>query len=156
LGIDLFPREDINYNKMVGLDHLNDVLPEVDVVVLTLPLTEETRHLMDKDAFARLKEGVILVNIARGEIVDTEALISNIDKLGGAVLDVFEEEPLNESSPLWYEKNVIITPHNSFVGDGNQKRLDDLIMKNFKIRKRGSKNESSFDSDSAKSYLPIS
>lgn len=129
VGIDLFPREDEQYKQMLGLTSLGDVLPEADVLVLTLPLTKETRHLMNKERFALLKNGAVLVNIARGTIVDTEALIENIDRLGGAVLDVFEEEPLDENSLLWDMTNVIATPHNSFVGDGNAKRLSELILK---------------------------
>lgn len=130
IGIDLFLREDRNYAKMVGLKQLDEVLPEADIVVLTLPLTEETKYLINAERFKFVKEGAILVNIARGAIVDSGALHTNMDKLGGAVLDVFEEEPLNGDSPLWNMQNVIITPHNSFVGDNNQKRLTDVIMGN--------------------------
>ena len=77
-----------------------------------------------------MKSGAVLVNIARGGVVDTDALIMTLPRLRGAALDVFEEEPLNEASPLWDMENVIITPHNSFVGNGNDKRISDLIMKN--------------------------
>ncbi len=78
-----------------------------------------------------MKQGSVLVNIARGKIVDTAALERALQKnLHGAVLDVFEEEPLAQNSPLWDMKNVIVTPHNSFVGEGNQARLFDLILSN--------------------------
>lgn len=129
-GIDLFPRKDEHYEEMFGLDRLEDVLTESDIVVLTLPLTEETRHLIDKAKLQKMKQEAILVNIARGEVVDTEALIDALPNLKGAVLDVFEEEPLSEESSLWDMKNVIVTPHNSFVGDGNGKRLSRLILSN--------------------------
>lgn len=76
----------------------------MDIVVLTIPLTEETHHLMNDNRFEQLKEGAVLVNIARGAVVDTKALIKHLDKLGGVVLDVFEEEPLSEDSELWIEK----------------------------------------------------
>ena len=74
----------------------------------------------------------MLVNIARGAVVDTAAMIEALDnkKLGGAVLDVFEEEPLDEKNRLWSMKNVIVTPHNSFVGDGNGERLSRVIINN--------------------------
>lgn len=62
--------------------------------------------------------------------MDTNALIDCLPNLGGAVLDVFEEEPLDEKSPLWDMKNVLITPHNSFVGDGNIERLSALVITN--------------------------
>ena len=118
------------YSKILPLDKLDDMLITADIVVLTLPLSEQTRHLMNDNKLSLLKDGAVLVNIARGAIVDTEALIKHIDRLGGAVLDVFEEEPLIDNSPLWDKPNVILTPHNSFVGDGNNRRLDTLIMEN--------------------------
>lgn len=130
IGVDLFPREDANYSRMVGLDRLDDVLPEADVLILTLPLTDETWHLMNADRLGILKPGAILINIARGAVVDTQALIKRVNKLGGAVLDVFEEEPLDEYSPLWDMENVIVTPHNSFMGENNQKRLGIVILGN--------------------------
>ena len=99
--------------------------------MLTLPLTDETRHLIDGDVFEKMKHGAVLVNIARGAVVDTAALTEALKtKLFGAVLDVFEEEPLSEDSPLWEMENVIVTPHNSFVGDGNADRLFRLISEN--------------------------
>lgn len=131
-GIDLFPREDEHYEEMLGLDKLEDVLMESDIVVLTLPLTEETRHLMNEAKLKQMKSGTVLVNIARGAIVDTDALIDALPNLGGAVLDVFEEEPLSEECPLWDMENVIVTPHNSFVGDGNGKRLMRVIFENLR------------------------
>lgn len=129
-GIDLFPKKDEHYEEMLGLDKLEDMLAESDIVVLTLPLTEETRHLMDGAKLKQLKSGAVLVNIARGAIVDTDALIDALPNLGGAVLDVFEEEPLSKESMLWDMENVIVTPHSSFVGDGNGKRLSKVILSN--------------------------
>lgn len=132
LGIDLFPREDGHYEKMMGLEQLDRVLGQADVVVLTLPLTDETCHLMNQDRFEKMKDGAVLVNIARGAVVDTKALIEEMDRLGGAVLDVFEEEPLGEGSSLWEMENVIVTPHNSFVGEGNGERLSEVIVRNLR------------------------
>lgn len=128
VGVDLYPREDENYERMVELASLNDVLPEADVLVLTLPLTEETRHLMNAERIGLLKNRVVLVNIARGAVIDFIALVENMDKLGGVILDVFEEEPLDENNSLWDMEKVIVTPHNSFVGDGNIKRLENIIV----------------------------
>ncbi len=127
-GVDLYPREDDSYLRIVDLSELDLQLPGADIVVLTLPLTEGTRHMINRRRLEMLDESSILVNIARGAIVDTEALISVLPKIGGAVLDVFEEEPLDVDSPLWEYENVIITPHNSFVGDGNRRRLSGTIM----------------------------
>lgn len=132
-GIDIVPREDPFYDGIRSLDQLDEVLPEADILVLTLPLTEQTKHLMDRRRLERMKYGAILVNIARGAIVDTEALLPVLEnRLGGAVLDVFEEEPLGNKSPLWRLENVILTPHNSFIGDGNAERLSCLIMENLR------------------------
>lgn len=130
IGVDLFPREDSLYSEILPLDQLNEALQQADIVVLTLPLTEQTKHLMDEERFSLLKNGATLVNIARGAIVDTTALLNHIDRLTGTVLDVFEEEPLSEDSPLWDKENIILTPHNSFVGEGNSKRLTANILSN--------------------------
>ena len=131
LGVDLYPREDSAYAKMYSLSHLENCLPQADVVVLTLPLTKETKNMMNEARFACMKEGSVLVNIARGQVVDEQALIKALDeKLFGAVLDVFEEEPLSADNPLWQKENVIVTPHNSFVGDGNGDRLYRVIVEN--------------------------
>ena len=132
VGVDLYPREDENYVKICSLDELNPVISECDVLVLTLPLTEETCHIINSERLALLKDSAVLVNIARGGVVDTEALIKELPRLYGAVLDVFEEEPLSADSPLWNMENVIVTPHNSFVGENNSYRLNTLIINNFK------------------------
>lgn len=136
VGVDLYPREDECYESMVHLNELNSVLSGADVVVLTLPLTDDTYYLMDADRFALVKKGACIVNIARGGVVDTDALISALDKLYGAVVDVFETEPLDEKNLLWDMENVIITPHNSFVSEGNHVRLSDVIFENLVESKR--------------------
>lgn len=122
-GVDLFLREDSLYDKILPLKQLDEALKAADIIVLTLPLTEQTKHLINDERLGLLNPTAVLVNIARGAIVDTEALLRHINHLGGAVLDVFEEEPLPESSHLWDKKNIILTPHNSFVGEGNLERL---------------------------------
>ena len=130
-GVDLFSRKDENYKKIYALSLLDKAIEDADIVVLTLPLTEETKHLFDSERFGKMKKGAVLVNIARGAVVDTEALIESLNMyLGGAVLDVFEEEPLSENSPLWGLENVIITPHNSFVGEHNKDRLWQVVKMN--------------------------
>ena len=131
IGIDLFPREDVSYEKIYSLVELENCLPQADVVVLTLPLTEETWSMMNEERFNAMKDGSVFVNIARGAVVDEQALLKALDeKLLGAVLDVFEEEPLLAENPLWNKENIILTPHNSFIGDGNGDRLKKLIFEN--------------------------
>lgn len=129
-GVDLIPREDSLYSEMLPLDKLDNALKQADIVVLTLPLTEQTNYLIDNSKLSLMKDGATLVNIARGAIVDTQALLNHIDRFTGALLDVFEEEPLNENSPLWDKPNIILTPHNSFVGEGNGERLKEIITEN--------------------------
>jgi phosphoglycerate dehydrogenase-like enzyme len=130
-GVDIMPQEDRNFVRILSLTALEQLLPEADIVVLTLPLTEESRHLIDDKLFSQMKNGTILVNIARGAIVEPNALaVWLAANRGAAVLDVFEEEPLPADSPLWDMENVILTPHNSFVGEGNGDRLFALIKNN--------------------------
>ena len=132
-GVDVFPREDKNYVRIFALDSLNEVLTYADVLILTLPLTEESRHIIGKDQLSLLPNDCVIVNISRGAIIDTDALIDILTKKDiTAVLDVFEGEPLNENSPLWDMENVVVTPHNSFVGEENSNRLYELIIRNLK------------------------
>ena len=131
MGVSPHPGENSSYTEMYDLAAMDAVLAQADIVVLTLPLSEQTRHLMDARRLAMVKPGAILVNLARGAVVDTNALIEALGHhLGGAVLDVFEEEPLREDSPLWDMESVILTPHNSFVGEGNSVRLAECILGN--------------------------
>ena len=129
-GIDTKVKVHKDFFCVYHIDDVKEVLPKSDIVIITLPLTDETYHMFNKELFDAMKPGAIIVNIARGALVDTGALIDALQtNLSGAVLDVFEEEPLG-NSPLWDMENVIITPHNSFVGSGNGKRMSDVIMRN--------------------------
>ena len=130
-GVDIVVREIEHFTKVYHLSEVKEVLSKSDIVIITLPLTDETYHMFDEEMFSSLKPGAVLVNIARGALINTDAMVNALEtKLGGAILDVFEEEPLKEDSPLWDMENVIITPHNSFVGDGNNRRMSNVIMKN--------------------------
>ena len=94
-------------------DELGDMLPECDYVVVALPLTPETKHLIGEAALRAMKPSAYLVNIARGAIVDEAALVRALGEgwIAGADLDVFEQEPLPDDSPLWAMDNVLISPH---------------------------------------------
>ncbi len=134
IGVDV-ATVDVPYcEKMYLLEELDTALKQSDIIVLTLPLTDETQGLFDGEHFAQCKAGAILVNIARGAVVVEQDLIAALQEghLGGAVLDVFDTEPLSAESPLWEMEHVIITPHNSFVGDGTNLRLFDVIVQNLK------------------------
>lgn len=134
LGADIVNPENEIYDEYFSMECVNSALSKSDVIVLTLPLTEKTKNLFDNERFSYVKNGAILVNIARGAVVNENDLIENLknEKLGGAVLDVFCAEPLNEKSELWDMKNVIVTPHNSFVSQKNQNRLFNVVYNNIK------------------------
>ena len=96
-------------------DRLIDLLAQSDVVVLAAPHTPETKRLIGTVQLDRMKRGALLINVARGKLVDDEAVIEALrdGRLGGAALDVFSQEPLEPSSPYWDLPNVIVTPHSS-------------------------------------------
>ena len=102
-----------NFSKIGQLDQLHSMAAEADVVVNTLPLTEETRGVYSRDFFVSMKRHALFVNVGRGASVDTMALVQALQagQLAGAALDVVEPEPLPRNHPLWTMKNVIITPH---------------------------------------------
>ena len=129
IGVDLLPREDASYERIAPLSELDVLLPETDVLLLTLPLTQETLRLIDARRLALLPSRAILVNISRGKILDESALATALAQgaLAGAVLDVFEEEPLRQESDLWIMDNLILTPHNSYVSQGVTRRLNLMI-----------------------------
>lgn len=134
LGVNIRPRRVAHFDDVYGFDCLDSVLALSDIVILALPLTEQTRHFINEAHLGEMKLGSILVNLSRGAVVDTDALLQALEtNLGGAILDVFEEEPLSASNPLWSLENVLITPHNSFVGDGIRERLYRTIMDNLRL-----------------------
>lgn len=112
-----------------GFDRL---LRESDAVVVTAPDTPETRGLIDADALATMKESAVLVNVARGRLVDEAALVDALQRgrIRGAGLDVFTKEPLPPESPLWAMPNVLMTPHVSAVSRGYWEREVSLIVRN--------------------------
>ena len=134
IGVDLFDPTAEYYDEFAHVLELKMTLKKTDILVLTLPLTDETYHLIDTDCFEIMKNNAVLINISRGKVVDETAIAAALEetKIDGAALDVFEEEPLDKSSPLWKMDNVIVTPHNSFVGDGNHARMFEVIINNLK------------------------
>lgn len=114
------------------VDDYREVLDKVDSVIITLPLTTNTHHLVNRDFIHKLKDNVSLINLSRGKIINEKDLIYSLNnnKFLGVSLDVFEEEPLNKTSELWYFENVYITPHNSFVSNRNDDRLFEIIYSN--------------------------
>lgn len=121
------------------LDRLHELAGEVDVFVLALPLTDDTRGLIDATVFDAMRPGTLFVNVGRGEVVDEPALVDALRSghLGGAGLDVFAVEPLEPGHPLWDMPNVIITPHSSGVTTRSHERADDIFCENLARRTAG-------------------
>lgn len=113
LGWSRSPRQIEGIQCHAGMDTLDSVLSQADILVLMLPLTPQTRGLIDRARLQRLPRGAALINVARGALVDQAAMTELLGSghLGGATLDVFEREPLPAEDPLWRMENVLITPH---------------------------------------------
>jgi len=113
IGVSSAPRAVAAFDRMHGRDNLVTVVGEFDFFVLLTPLTEKTRNSIDASVFAAMKPTSFLVNLARGGVVDEPALIDALKsgRIGGAALDVFNEEPLPHDHPFWGMENVIITTH---------------------------------------------
>lgn len=114
-------------------------LPDADVVVLACSLNDDTRGFANAAFFDAVRPGALLVNVARGALVDEQALLAALDgeRLAGAVLDVFETEPLPPEHPLWAHPKARITPHTSFAGNGSRGRWDQLFLDNIARFVRG-------------------
>lgn len=111
---------------------LNELLPRADWLVVTCPLTAETRGMVDAGMLARLPQGARIINIARGEIIDEPALVDALRSchLAGAYLDVFNKEPLAPDSPLWDLSCVLVSPHNAAAATGNEQRVNQIFFDN--------------------------
>ena len=117
----------------------DEVLEESDAIVVLLPLTPETQGLLDRQRLSRMREGALLVNLARGGIVEEDALAESLKQghLGGAALDVFDAEPLPPGNPLWDTPNLLITPHmGGLVGDYLDRALE-IFFENLDRLERG-------------------
>jgi phosphoglycerate dehydrogenase-like enzyme len=137
----------VTVDELLGLDALDDALPRADHVCVTVPLTRETHHLMDARRIARLRAGAYLYNISRGAVIDEPALVDALraGKLAGAGLDVFEEEPLPATSPLWEMETVILTPHVSGMTPLYYQRTAALFAENLDRFLSGQPLENRFD-----------
>jgi D-2-hydroxyacid dehydrogenase (NADP+) len=113
IGITSSPRRVASFDRIHPISELRNVLPECDHLVLLTPYSAATHHMIDASVFAAMKPGSYFTNLARGGVVDEDALIEALrsKKIAGAALDVFNQEPLPPDNPLWTFKNVIITTH---------------------------------------------
>ena len=133
-GFDIHTNGTPYFNEMALTTSLLKRIGEFDVVVITAPLLPSTRGLISYDVMKGMKENAALVNIARGGLIDQKALVQVLCERKDlfAALDVFETEPLEVDSPLWKMDNVAVSPHNSFVSDGNNARMFEVIKNNLK------------------------
>ena len=121
---------DTPQGRVHGVDELPALVPDADVVVLTVPLDENTHHLVDAALLARMADGALLVNVARGKVVDTDALLAEL-RTGRlrAALDVTDPEPLPPDHPLWHAPNVLVTAHQGGNTDATFPRVAALVRR---------------------------
>jgi phosphoglycerate dehydrogenase-like enzyme len=132
IGISGTPRPTPGFDRMIARDELIKYAPEFDYLVALAPLTPETRGIIGEKLLAAMKPSAFLVNVARGGVVDEPALIKALEAgtIAGAALDVFSEEPLPSSNPLWKTKNVTIFPHLGGYSQGYEDRAMPTIAGN--------------------------
>ena len=126
-------------DEVVATARLGDVLPRADIVVLACALTSETENLIDAAMLARLKPSAMLINVARGRVVDETALVAALaaGRLASAGLDVTREEPLPATSPLWSMPNVLLTPHTAGETQAYEDNVIDILLENLARLGRG-------------------
>lgn len=139
IGINRSGRKIENMDEQYTQKELAKIIHKGDIIVNILPLTKETTHLYDETLFSKMKEGVVFINVGRGESVDTSALMDALDhgKVRCAGLDVFEEEPLPENHPLWGYEQVLMTPHIAGRVESYPKYIFPIFMKNFEAYVQG-------------------
>lgn len=137
LGVKRDPQPVEHVETVYGTDQLSEFLPQVDYLVLVLPATTDTRHFVNAEFLRQMKPDAVLINVGRGTTLDEAALVEALKNgaLKGAVLDVFEQEPLPQSSPLWSLPNVMITPHNSALSF--PAHICDIFVDNYRRFVRG-------------------
>jgi phosphoglycerate dehydrogenase-like enzyme len=126
--------EYLGVDRVMPREQLHELLGAADCVVLSTPHTPETENLIDRAAIAAMKPGVVLVNIARGVVIDEEAMIEALQsgQIGFAALDVTRVEPLPASSPLWDLPNVLICPHSASTADTENGKIVDIFVHNLR------------------------
>jgi phosphoglycerate dehydrogenase-like enzyme len=132
VGVRYSPEKGGPADAVYGFDEFHDAVADAEYVVLACPLTDATRGLVDAEALKTMRPDAVLINIARGPVVDTDALVSSLrnSRIRGAALDVTDPEPLPEDHPLWGLGNVTITPHNAGHTPHYYDRVADILAGN--------------------------
>lgn len=135
VGYDVFDVILPFFSRVEKIDKFSEQIETLDIIVLTAPHTTETHHMINKPLLLKMKKDAIIVNIARGGLIDEKGMIEALSERKDimAALDVFEVEPIVADNPLWTMENVVVSPHNSFVSDQNNMRLFKLIKENIQL-----------------------
>lgn len=139
LGLNTNGRMVSPFHECFSEKQLCDFLEKCDVVVVTAPLTEKTKQMLNRNTLDTLQENAVLINVSRGGLIEEEALLRRLSEgtLRGACLDVFEHEPLANTSPCWNIERLTVTPHNAYVSEFNAERLFKLVQDNIERYKNG-------------------
>ncbi len=131
IGYDPFADKEAMKKNNINPVTLDELLAQSDYITLHLPLTDQTKYMINDDQFAKMKQGVIIVNCARGGVVSEAALLRALEKgiVASAAVDVFEKEPLDPASPLLKNGNVILSPHIGASSKEGQKRVSEEVAK---------------------------
>lgn len=129
------------FNETYRMDQLEEILPKADYLILTLPLTSETYHVIGQEQLYLLKPTSVVINIGRGELMDEAAAIEVLEtnRIRGMAMDVFHQEPLPENSPLWDLKGLLLTPHMAAMTDRFLDRSIDRLIINYQHYRNGEK-----------------
>ena len=132
VGVRYSPEKGGPTNEVYGFDEFHEAIIDAEFIVLACPLSETTAGLVDSDALLTMRPDAVLINVARGKVIDTDALVSALrsNRIRSAALDVTDPEPLPEDHPLWGLTNVTITPHNAGHTPAYFERLTDILAEN--------------------------
>lgn len=138
IGFDILEIKSQYFDEIYNIEKYNDYVNKMDIIVSCLPFTNDTDGFINTVNLSKLKPTSIIVNLSRGKVINQYDLIKSLESnvIRGAVLDVFDEEPLNIENELWVLDNVVLTPHNSFISNKNSIRLSNLIFDNLQIYTR--------------------
>lgn len=151
IGVRRTPESGGPTDEVFGPNRLHDALARSEYIVLCCPLTDETRGLIGAEELSTLSAEAVLVNVARGEVIETDALVESLrrGRIGGAALDVTDPEPLPDDHPLWDLDEVLITPHSAGATPNYYDRLADIVADNVERLESGRplRNQTRIESD---------